>query len=440
MTSKRPCSLTVFLLVACGVHAQGAPSGGPPGTSGVAVRRLTLQYAEKLALKNNPQITVARLNALAFQQVTRETRSLLLPNATVNLTAVDSHENSRISAGGLNNPIIFERAAVGTTVSQLLTDFGRTTNLLSSSSLRAKAEAQNALATANQITLAADQAFYSVLQAKAVLTVAQQTVNERQVLADQVETLAKNKLKSQLDVSFAQVSLAEAKLLLLDAQNDESASQANLSAVLGFPALQNFDLQDDTQPAPLPPPEIDNLIVQAFNNRPELAALEFEYQAAQKFRNAERDLVLPTISALGAVGAAPVRDDHLTNWYGAVGVNMQIPVFNGFLFSARAQEASLHAQAEQQRLLDLRDRIARDVRTSWLNANNTYHRMDVTQQLIQQASLALDLAQTRYTLGLSSIIELSQAQLQQTQAQISNAQAGYQYRIALAELRYQIAQ
>ena len=56
---------------------------------------------------------------------------------------------------------------------------------------------------------------------------------------------------------------------------------------------------------------------------------------------------------------------------------------------------------------------------------------------MQQAQLALDLAQSRYQLGLGSIVELSQAQLQGTQAEISNAQAGYDYRQALAILRYQ---
>jgi outer membrane protein len=61
----------------------------------------------------------------------------------------------------------------------------------------------------------------------------------------------------------------------------------------------------------------------------------------------------------------------------------------------------------------------------------------VTVYLLAQANQALDLAQTRYKLGLSSIVELSQAQLQQTQAEIGNAQAGYEYRLALSVLRYQ---
>jgi len=77
------------------------------------------------------------------------------------------------------------------------------------------------------------------------------------------------------------------------------------------------------------------------------------------------------------------------------------------------------------------------VRTSWLNASTAYQRVAVTQQLLEQANLALDLAQSRYKLGLSSIVELTQAQLQQTQAEISNAQAGYEYQLSLAILTYQ---
>jgi outer membrane protein len=122
---------------------------------------------------------------------------------------------------------------------------------------------------------------------------------------------------------------------------------------------------------------------------------------------------------------------------GAAGVNLEVPIFNGFLFSARAKEANLQAQAAQQRLVDLRNTIAKDVRTSWLNANTAYDRLDVSSQLLKQANLALDLAQTRHKLGLSSIVELSQAQLQQTQAEITEAPAGYEYRLASAILRYQ---
>jgi outer membrane protein len=421
--------------------APGVASNGPqssnPQANPVTPTSLSLKEAEALALKNNPQISVARLTALASEQVTREVRSNLWPSATANLTGVDSRENSRITAGGLNNPIIYERAAAGVVVNQLITDFGRTTNLAASANYAAKAENQKAVATKEQILLAVDQAFYSALQAHAVLTVAQQTVSARQTVSDQVEALFKSKLRSQLDFSFASVNLAQAKLLLLDATNNQDAALAALSAVLGYPRLRNFQLIEDTTPITSPPGNVDDLISSAFSMRPEILALDFEYRAAEKFQSAEHDLFYPIIQAVGVVGDTPVRNPVLSNWYGAVGVNVGIPLFNGFLYSARSREAHLKTQATQDRLRDIQNRISRDVRTSWLNANTAYQRVSVTQQLLDQASLGLDLAQTRYKLGLSSIVELSQAELQQTQAQISSAQAGYDYRLALAVLRYQ---
>ena len=438
-------------------HAQsttfmGSPTDAPPGalSPGDSARyqqqpgalpsiaiHLSIKDAEAIALKNNPAISVARLNALASRQVVREVRSGLWPQANANLTAVDARDNSRITAGALNNPIIYTRAAGGMSVSQLITDFGHTTNLVASAQLQARAEEQNSLATREDVLLAVDQAFYNALQTHAVLRVAEQTVASRQLLSDQVAALTKSKLKSDLDLSFANVNLAQAKLLYLDALNNDKAALASLSAILGYPTLQNFELVSDTEPLTAPPADVDQLIADAFAQRPEILALEFESESVEKLHQANRDEMFPTISAVGAYGDSPVRDDRVYGPYGAVGVNLQIPVFNGSLYPARSREAELRAQATRQRLADLRNRISRDVRTSWLAAGTAFDRVHVSEQLLAQANLALDLAQTRYKLGLSSIVELSQAQLQQTQAEIASAQAESEYRLALSALRYE---
>jgi len=422
--------------------AAPTPSSSSAGTAGR--ESLTLKQAEQLAVKNNPQIAVGRLLSLASQQVTREVRSNLWPTATGDLTGVDAQSGSRITAGALNNPIIYERAAAGVMVTQLITDFGRTSNLISSADYAARAENQNAMATRQQILLAVNNAFYNALQSQALLTVAKETVKERQTVADQVGALYKSKLKSELDFSFANVNLAQAQLLLLDAQNNEDAAFATLSMVLGFPTLQNYTLVEDSSPQTTPPGNVDDQISKAFASRPEILSLQYQYQSARKFQTAERDLLFPTIRAMGAVGDTPVGNaavapspSAFNNTYGAVGGDIEIPIFNGFLYFARAKEASLRTQATSERLRDMQNLISRDVRTSWLDANTSYQRLAVTQQLLEQANLALDLAQARYKLGLGSIVELSQAQLQQTQAQIANVQAGYEYRLSLAMLTYE---
>jgi outer membrane protein len=404
----------------------------PGGTS------LRRRQAEALALKKNPQITVGKLRALMAGQYVREQRSALLPTAYLSLTGVTASDGARISAGALNNPIIFPRAATGATVSQLITDFGRTTNLVSSAESSAKAEEENSAATTAQIVLAVDQAFYNALETRALLQVAQQTIDARQLIVIQINALTQAKLKSDLDLSFASVDLSRAKLLQLEAKNNYASSLATLSAILGYPDQQPFDLAESTSAPEQPDADVNPLIMEALRQRPEVLALQDQETSAEKFGHAEHDLWRPTVSALGTVGVAPVRNDALPNWYGAVGVNLNIPVFNGFLYNARAKTADLQTEAAKQRLLDERNNIARDVRTAWQQSQQAFERLGVTQQLRDQANLGLNLAQARYNLGLGSIVELGQAELQKTEADIADTDAQYQYRLTRLVLAYTI--
>jgi outer membrane protein len=187
-----------------------AVSRGVGQTNASTLPVLTLEQAHELALRNHPQIAAANYRALAAQQAVKEARSGFLPTATLYGSAVgaDSHD-TRLMAGGLNNPSVFDRAAQGIGLSQLITDFGRAANLTASSKYRAAAENQNAAATREQVLLQVDANYFGVLEAQAVSNVARQTLDTRQLLVDQVSLLASNKLKSDLDVSFARVALEQ---------------------------------------------------------------------------------------------------------------------------------------------------------------------------------------------------------------------------------------
>jgi outer membrane protein len=412
--------------------ANNQPSGQFP--------RLTRAEAEQMAIKSNPRISVGKLLALAQHQVVRETRAAELPTVTGSVTAVDAEDGSRISAGPLTASRLFEHAGAGGSFTQLITDFGRTHNLIASSKLQEKAQNANALATTEDIILATDQAFYNALQAQALLEVAKQNVNTIQTTETQVNQMTQNKLKSTLDLSFADVNLSQSKLLLLDAKNNADSTMAALDAVLGLDRTVTYNLADDDAPLQPPPPDPDQLIQVGLKQRPDLQALNYNQQAAVSFSHAQRDQMLPSITAAGTAGSAPIRPAqyYIANWWGAIGVNLNIPIFNGFLYSSQSKEASLRAQADSEQSRDLRDQIVRDIRTSWLAANTAFQRVSVTEELLKQANLALRLAQTRYQMGLSSIVELSQAQYQQTDAAIGNTNSQYQYRLALATLNYQI--
>jgi outer membrane protein len=140
------------------------------------------------------------------------------------------------------------------------------------------------------------------------------------------------------------------------------------------------------EPLP-PPPSTDgaSLVAQAMRERPDVAAERLAGQSARRFADAEHALWVPTISAMGAAGVTPYRQVGLNSRYSAVGLNISVPLTNGNLFSARSSEASFRALMEEQRLRELENRVAHDVRVALLEAQTAFERLDVTNQILDQA-------------------------------------------------------
>jgi outer membrane protein len=427
-TLRQGCGLAVASLavVPMALYAQAPPT-------------LTLQQAEALAVKNHPQIQEAQNEVNFANQQIVINRAPYYPDISGDVTGTQGNNLARIGAGDLPASRLFDREAQGVVIHQLITDSGRTANLVASARYQAQASAQNSQATRYSVLLDVNRSYFDLLRAQATVKVAEQTVSARQVLDDQVTELGRNKLRSQVDVSFADVNVSEAKLLLLRAQDSVAGALAELGRSLGSDQPANYRLTDEPLP-PAPPATADTLVAQAIDNRPELAALRAARGAAYRFADAEKDLNRPTVTAVAVAGYTPYINTPATApipaEYEGVGANVSIPIFNGHLFSARREAAYQRALESDQRLRDQQQRISRDVRQAWASANDAYQRIDVTAQFLRQASLALQLAQGRYDLSLASIVELTQAQLNVTSAEIENLNAKYDYQIQYAALQF----
>jgi outer membrane protein len=402
---------------------------------------LTLQQAETMALQNHPQIQAAQNEAAFTNQQIVEARSAYFPVVTGEITGSQANNGARIGAGFLTDSRLFDRFGQGIAFSQLITDVGRTRNLVASSRLQAQAGAQNVQATRYDVLLAVNRAYFDVLHAQALIKTAQETIKTRQTLLDQVTQLAQNQLRSQLDVSFAAVNVSQAKLLLIQARNSLDEAYAELARALGADRVVDYQVQEEPLP-PTPPANADDLVAQAIANRPELASFRYSRDSAYKFAEAEKDLSHPTVSVVGVAGYIPyiaqLTSQAIPPEYEGAALNVSIPLFNGHLFAARREAARDRAMEADQKLRDEQLRLTRDVRLAWANASTAYQRIDVTAQFVQQAALGVNLAQGRYNLGLASIVELSQAQLNQTQAEIENLSAKYDYQSQYQALQYTI--
>jgi outer membrane protein len=402
-------------------------------------KRLTLAEAEQRALAQHPAIEATNFEALATTERIGQAKAARQPFVSANFTAAGAPDDSRIAAGALNNPVIYSRLATGLSVSQLVFDFGRTSRLIDSTRSAAAAAEERTKATRADVRIAVRRAYYSALRTQRVLEVARATVESRQLVVDQVSELVKAQLKSSLDLSVVQTNLAEAKLMLASAENEQRALHAQLAEAIGQQSIDLFELVEEPHSS-VEPLALSELRLKALQSRPELASLRLEVQSAQDLTAAERALRYPALSAVASAGLIPSRSSSLQSDYAAIGLNVSLPFMNGGLYKARQAEAELRARALHQRVRDLENRIVRDVTVAWLDANTASERVELTRQFVEQARQSLELAQSRYDLGLSSIVELSQAQLIQTNAEIQYASARYELQIRRAVLEYQSGQ
>lgn len=397
--------------------------------------KLTLQQARAKALERHPRLRAASFEAQAAAQVPKQLQGERYPNVQLLLTGAGAGDNAMIGAGSLTTSTVLNRAAAGISVNQLLYDFGRMGNLVDSARLRANAAGHTADAARAQVLLEVDRAYFTALRRQALLRAAEQSVETRRLVLEQTRALQESGTRSGLDVSFASYDLAEAEIALARAQHDILAAYAELSLAMGSSDTETYELVDEPQLPSLP--ALDRMISEALAERPELKAQQAQRDAAYRTAEAEEALSKPNISAIWNAGWIPVRDRELEEHYNAAGINIRIPVFNGQSIKFRGAEARYRANASDEQLREIQNRIARDVRIAWLDADIALKRIRLAADLLDRARQSLDLARERYGLGLSSIVELSQAVLSATAAEIENSSARYEYLIQKSVLDYQ---
>jgi outer membrane protein len=400
-----------------------------------AQERLTLGEAEATALRQNPRLRSAVFQTAASRAQVQQVKGTLQPFAAANVTSSIADHGSRIGAGGLNASSIFSRFGAGLALNQTLYDFGRTSKLAESASTRADAQASVEDQTRGQIRWEVRQAYIRVLGIQKTLEVARATIATRELTRRQIQALVDSQLRSTLDLQFAEVIVGEAEVTAARLEGDLSAAQAALSSAMGFVESKiyvlaelsgEFDWTDDPE----------SLVREALSSRPDITARKRLSLAARQFAESERRLILPSVSAAGAFGFIPAGDPRLQSRYGGLGVNLNIPLFNGHTFEARRQEADARADATDQDLRDLELRVSREVRTAFADASNVRRRIALTEKQLAQTRRLLSMAKLRYTNGLSTIVEVNQAELAQLSGELAATAARYDFALSCATLDF----
>lgn len=409
-------------------------------SDGSLPQKLTLEEASKMALRNHPQLLSAEFGSQAAAENVDDVRSAYLPQITGDAVRTFDDRGTVIAAsGGLTSSSVIERGSVGLGLSQLITDFGRTNNLIASSRLELESQKDRTAFVRQTVLLNVISAYYDVLRSQSLLQVAEDALKTRSTLFKQVSELRKAKMKSDLDVSIGESAVADANLLMLKARSSIDDAQATLSEALGLSEPKIFEPVDHVNIVPLSD-SIGPLISTALEQNPEISELKAESNVRLKNEAAARDAKYPTISAVGYAGGSPYRVDNqsIAHHYEAAGILVSIPFFTGGRLTAEEKEAEYKALAAKQDLIAKMNELQRDVRIAFDNVQTAYKNIEVTRQLLKSTHESLQLTQARYQLGRSSIVDLNEAQLADTQAAITEANADYEYLIQRAVLDYRV--
>ena len=391
--------------------------------------KLTLERAITIALEHHPLRKEAQAEVGAAEQRTGQARSALLPQVNGVAEYLRGTDNgiggtSYLPGGGINRAPstgrhvdqlseTFDNYTAGISAFQYLFDFGRTLGLIEQRD--AQADAENARLELVQLDLVygVAQAFYDLLATKQIVRVYEAAVAKRTEHLHEAEVKAKAGLRPDIDRATAEAELSRAQLDLIDAQNLKAKTKARLDYAMGFGESAPDYGQVDTLPAAQSPGALDEYVATAMRHRPDLALLVDEARAAGAEIQEYRSDYLPRVGAVAGFNTRGQDTGPGNNFYAGIVVTWSI--FNGFLTDHQVQEAKLQQEAITHSIEDLRQRVAVQVKSSYLDWQAAVDRINKTEKALAASQLELDLAEKRYASGLGSIIELTDAERQWTQ-------------------------
>jgi outer membrane protein len=433
------------------VAAQSQPTnstGGPipPGS------QLTLKDAIAIALKYHPRLQEAADNTSAAQQQIGQARSYLGPQLFGAAQYLRSTDNGIGNASYYNPDGAFPRLTGtnhnlpsndvsqtsdtsnnymgGVMLSQFLVDFGRRHGFVSERQFEAAAAAADQQLTELDLIFEVSQRYFALLQAKRLIGVYEKALEQRQYHLHEAQIKANAGLRPQLDTYVTEAEVERSQLHLVDARNDHADAKVALDNALGLsdsaPAYEPADILTYY-------PVKDSLQVlldTAFRSRPDLTALQDQAKAMGARIVQYKSDYYPTVNAVGGYSALGTGTPAANNFN--AGIVITWPIFNSFLTTDQIAETRLRQHAILRAIEDLRQEVIAQVHTALLNWQASLQRISRAEKTLAASRAELELAEKRYEAGLTSIIELEDAQRSYTGDDAAYADALYGFSITKA--------
>ncbi len=411
-------------------------SGGGMITQG---EMLTVSKCIDIALKKNPSI-VAALNTVDVNQSrVGEARSNYYPqlNATGTFDRISPVPGT--SAAPLGVRPRFNQYTASINLNQMIYDFGKTSSSVDASKFNLESSRFDLNTSQDTIALSVKQAYYGVLQAKRNRDVAADVIKQFQLHLDQAEGFYNVGTKARIDVIKAEVDLSNSKLSLINAENALKIAWVTLNNVMGVPDAPEYTIEDNLsfQQYPI---TLEEATGRAFEYRPDLQSIVAKRQAAEANISFAKSGYYPVLSGNASYNSASTDIPPSALWQGGldhgwdVGVALTIPLFSGFLTSHQVAEAKSSLYVLKANEESLRQQIILDIRQAFLNLQAAEASISTSDIALKQARENLDLANGRYSAGVGSPIEVSDAFATYVTAQAAYTGSLYNYKLAQANI------
>jgi outer membrane protein len=458
---------------------------------------LTLEEVVRIALTVHPQITAAQANvvATAAKYGMDRATSNLIPNATLSTQLLGNYTYNSAPQGlpppcspvllpALNptmqpiNPLMASSIAgylssgcpsasspttafgsyrANLSLTQLIYDFGRTGGQLATDTALTRATGGDRDTARAQVALQAVTAYYAVLAAEALYQVAVQNLTTQNQHLDQTQGFFSIGTRPEIDVLTAKTAAAQAQLQLVQAKNTVRLDRVQLLQAMGLTdhSYLGRPLEPGSQ-APLPEEAqpINELVQRALDLRPDYAAARDRVIAAEEQVRVARGGFFPVISLIGTLTGSGSFGSSVNVSGGAVnanlassgapfvslqgGISITWPFDDGgeAYFTLKQNEALV--KVARDTMENLRQQMLAGVEQAYITVVNARQNLDAARVVLAQADKQLETANGRYTSGVGTIIELTDAQNQDITARSQLVQAEFSLGVARAGLRMQL--
>jgi outer membrane protein TolC len=399
-------------------------------------RQLTLEEAVGLSLQRNSDLKKQVLLSLSSEQDRVIARSAILPNLTFNASAAYLRVNGKQIVGGITLPAgganVEQRTSYyplyssSVRLTQLVFDGGKWWNNPAASDLGLQASQAQVDEQRLQITYLVEQRFYEMARAQRQLVVLGDAAVRSRDQADYTQRLFEGGRATQADVYAARANRDNDEVLRLGQERAVEIARSDLSAAIGLDPGTPLKVSEppNMMAEPSQPPAVPDAIDRALGNRPSLKAFALTASQDRKLVSAAKGNYWPNVSVFGQWGRNTSDIDLYVeapgrNSQASAGVQLSWNVFNGLADQANVRKAEIQVALAENDLASGRRGVANDVEKAVAQLAAARAQARVAQQTEQTAKEGLRLARTRQEVGVGTQLEVRDAELKLTQAQLN---------------------